>query len=68
MESSNPGFIAQLKGKPTKQRYHAETILLDHYSDLSYVQLQRGLSPGKTVQAKKVFEDYARTYKVNITH
>ena len=35
MESSTPGFIAQLKGKTTKQRYRTATIFLDHNSDLT---------------------------------
>ena len=50
MESSTPGFIDQLKGKPTKQSYHAETIFLDHHIDLTYVYLQQGLSPEDTLE------------------
>ena len=68
MESITTGFIAQLKGKPTKQRYCAATIFLDHHSDLTYVYLQQGLSSEYTVEANKVFEDYAQTYSVRINH
>ena len=53
MESSTPGFIAQLKGKPTNPHYRAATIFLDHYSDMTYVNLQRILLSDETVQAKK---------------
>ena len=49
MESSTPGFIAQLKGKPTKQCYWAATIIFDHYSYLTYVHLQIGLASEETV-------------------
>ena len=68
MESITPWFIAQLKGNPTKQRYCAETIFLDRYSDLTYVHLQRVSLSEETVEAKKVFEAYARTYKVKVRH
>ena len=63
-ESITPCFIAQLKVKPTNQRYCAETIVLDHYSDLTYVHLQMGLSSEKIVKAKRVFEAYARICKI----
>ena len=63
MESSTPGFIDQLKGKPTNQRYRAATIFLDHYSD---VHLKRGFSSEEKVEAKKAFEAYSQTYKFKI--
>ena len=66
MESSTSVFIAQLKGKPTNQRYRAATIFLDHYSDLTYVHLQRGFSSEEKVEAKKAFEAYSQTYKFKI--
>ena len=68
MESSTPRFIAQLKGKLTKQSYRADTIFLDHHSDLTYVHLQQVLSSKETVEAKKVFEAYSHTYRVRIKH
>ena len=68
MDSSTPRFIAQLKGKLTKQSYRAATIFLDHHSDLTYVQLQQVLSSKETVEAKKLFEDYSQTYRVRIKH
>ena len=61
MESSTQGFIAQLKGNPTKQNYRAVKILLDHYSDLTHVNLQRVFSSEEIVEAKKSFEAYDRT-------
>ena len=68
MDSSTPIFIAQLKGKLTKQSYRAATIFLDHHSDLTYVQLQQVLSSKDTVEAKKVCEAYSHTYRVRINH
>ena len=66
MESRTPGFITQLKGKPTKNCYCAATIFLDHHSDLNYVPLQRGLSLVEMAQSKKAFEDYAKTHRAII--
>ena len=68
MEYSTPVFISQLRGNPTKQRYCETTIFLYHYGDLTYVHLQKGFSSHKIVQEKEDFEDYARTYKVDIKH
>lgn len=41
LESSSPGFIAQLKGKLTNNRYRGATVYVDQASGLSYVHLQR---------------------------
>ena len=41
LESAMPGFIAQLKGILTKQRYNYTTIFVDQYSHLSYIFLQQ---------------------------
>ena len=68
LESTTPGLIAQLKGIPTKARYRAATIFVDHYSGLSYVHLQTSLSSEDTVRAKKAFEAYAETFGVIIRH
>ena len=68
LESNTPGFIAQLKGSLTKQRYRAATIFVDHYSRLSYVYLQRGLTSDETLKAKRAFEAYARSHNVQIKH
>ena len=40
LESPMPGFIVQLKGNLTKQRYRYATIFVDQYSYLSNVFLQ----------------------------
>ena len=68
MESRTPRFIAQLKGKLTKQSYRGATIFLDHHIDLTYVHLQKVLSSKETVEAKKAFEAYSHTYRVRINN
>ena len=64
--SSTTGFIAHLKGIPTKQRYCAATIFTDHHSDLSYVHLQKNLTSEGMVQYKRVFEVYTKKVMVEI--
>ena len=68
LESSTPGLIAQLKGVPTKARYHAATIFMDHCSGLGFVYLQHTLSSEETVQAKHAFETFATSHGVTIRH
>ena len=68
MESSNPGFISQLKGNPTKKCYRAATIFLDKHRDMTYVHLQQGFSLAYLVEVKKEFEAYTWKYSVSIKH
>ena len=65
-ESPSPGFIAQLKGTLTKQRFKYGTVFVDQYSRLSYVYLQRTIMSNKAVQAKIAFERYSQERGVHI--
>ena len=66
LESPTPGFIAQLKGTLTKQRYKYATVFMDQYSRLSYVYLQQMITSNGTVQAKIAFERYSQERGVHI--
>jgi Reverse transcriptase (RNA-dependent DNA polymerase) len=68
LETPIPGIIGQLKGIPTKKRFHVATIFVDHYSGLSFVHLQQSTSSEETLSAKNAFELYANTYGVKIDH
>jgi hypothetical protein len=68
LESSTPGLVAQLKGTPTKARYRAATVFVDHYSRMSYVHFQKSLTSEETVEAKRAFERYASSFEVRIRH
>jgi hypothetical protein len=67
MESTTPGLITQMKGIPTRERYHYATIFVDHATDYTYVHLQRDTSSEETLRAKKEFERLARLYGITIT-
>ena len=68
LESNTPGFIAQLKGKLTQQRYNYATVFVDQYSVYSFVYLQRRITSEETVQAKHAFERAAEQRGVRILH
>ena len=68
LESTTPGFVSQLKGKMTKDRYKCDTIFLDYYYSLSYVHLQRSTNGKDTIEAKKAFEEYSRFKGVRMQH
>ena len=69
MDSPSPGFIGQLKGALTTQRYQAATIFVDHYSKLSFVYLQQSTNADKTIKTKPAFESYAwHTAGIQIKH
>jgi hypothetical protein len=68
MESPVPGLVAHMKGSPTKERYNCATIFVDHYSDVSFVHLQKSLSGEETVEAKEPFERWCRSHDVIVKH
>ena len=68
LESSAPGFIAQLKGMPTIKRFKAATVFVDHYSRLGYIHLQQDLTSNETMKAKQAFEAFAHTHGVRVQH
>ena len=68
MISTQVGFVAQLKGKLTTQRYRAATIFVDHYSRLRYVHLMHSLSSEEMMAAKRAFEIFANQHGVRILH
>jgi hypothetical protein len=68
LESPVPGFVGQLKGKSTLARYKYATIFVDTYSSCSYVHLQQTFNAEETIEAKKHFENFARSHSVNVLH
>ena len=68
LESTTPGFVAQMKGHLTRGRYRVTTIFVDHFSDLSFVHLQPSTSAEHTLQAKQAFEQFATDHGVQVAH
>ncbi|KAL7484859.1 hypothetical protein ACHAW6_010465, partial [Cyclotella cf. meneghiniana] len=67
-QSSQAGFVAQLKGKLTTRRYHYGTIFVDHFSRLRYVHFMTAQTSAETLQAKQAFERFASERGVRIRH
>ena len=68
LESTTPGLVAQLRGRPTHVRYKVATVFVDHISKLSYVHLQQDTSGRETLKAKMAFEKYASSRGVTVRH
>jgi hypothetical protein len=68
MQSMVPGMVGQIKGTPTRQRYHYVTIFVDQFSGLGFVHLQKTCSGEETLDAKMAFEGFARSLNVKIQH
>ena len=68
LESTTPGFIAQLKGLLTTQCYNYATIFVDQFSKLSFVFLQKRITSAETVLAKQSFKCFARDHGVKTLH
>ena len=66
MQSSNQGFIAQLKGILTKRRFKYATVFVDHFSRYKYVHLQSTLTSQDTLAAKRAFEAQCRNHGVTV--
>ena len=66
--SPTPGFIAQMSGKLTTQRYTCATIFVDQYSGFSYTWIQRSTSVEHTIQGKHAFERMAGHHGITIQH
>ena len=66
LESTTPGLIAQLRGRPTIARYTVATVFVDQFSGLSYVHLQKGTGALESLSAKTTFEAYSRKHGVRI--
>jgi hypothetical protein len=59
LTSPTPGLIAQISGILTTKRYKYVTVFVDHFSDLSFVCLQKTTSAKETLEAKRAFKEFA---------
>ena len=57
-----------MQGFLTRQRYRVATIYTDHFSNLSYVHLQKGTGSDETLASKVAFEAYAKSHGVTVNH
>ena len=67
MISTQPGFVAELKGKLTVQCYKAAIIFVDHFFGLCYIHMMTNMSSIETIKAKQAFELFV-AYHINNGH
>jgi hypothetical protein len=68
IESSVPGFLAQITGSLNRNRIVGSSVYVDHASDLSYVHHHTSMSSEETLKGKEAFEQYAKSHGVTIKH
>jgi hypothetical protein len=68
MQSTVPGMVGLIKGVPTQQRYQFATVLVDQFSGLSFIHLQKTSSGEETLDAKMAFEGFVCSLNVQIQH
>ena len=66
MVSPTVGFIAQMTGILTKQRYKYATIYVDQATRYGYVYLQKTASAEETIKGKFAFEQHAKSMGITI--
>ena len=64
--SAQPGLISQVTGTLTHARYWAATIFVDHFSDVFFVSLMRGVSDAETLAAKRAYSNFAALHNVEV--
>jgi hypothetical protein len=69
LQSTEPGFYGQAKGRLSKMRYKNATIFVGHFSRLQYVYLMTSNSTSsETINTKRTFEHFAAKHSVKIPH
>ena len=60
------GFVAQMTGILTKQRYQFSMVYVDQATRLGYVYLQKTASAEETLEGKEAFERYSMSHGVHL--
>ena len=68
LKSPTPGFVAQLTGALTTDRYNYATVFVDAFSNWGYVHLQKTQSGNETLDAKRAFERLCERNGVRVMH
>ena len=56
LQSYQPGLVPQLPGKLTSAHIWDAQVMVEHFSDLTYVQLTRSIILEETLLKKSAFE------------
>ena len=64
--SSQPGLVPQFSGKLTSSQICSAQVMVNHFSDLTYLHLMRITSQEENLAVKSAFERWANTFGVKI--
>jgi hypothetical protein len=59
MESPVLGLVAQMKGVPMKDRYNSATVFIEHFSDVTFVHMQKSANAAETLEVNMRLSDGA---------
>ena len=68
LTTETPGYVAQMTGIPTKQRYTSATIYVDQATRYTYVHLQYSTTAAETVEGKQKFELHMASMGHKVLH
>ena len=68
LESPKVGFIAHTKGKLTNKRYIYETVFVDNFLDLKYINCMSEIISEEAIYTKKSFERHSDGFNVRVEH
>ena len=66
LRSSHPGLVPQFSEKTTSSHIWYAQVMVNHFSDLTYVQLMRSTIHEENLAGKSAFEIWADTFEVKI--
>ena len=61
-QSDYPGLVPQISGKLTSTRIWVAQVMVEHFSDITYVHLIKSTSQDKSLEVNVVFEGWAATF------
>ena len=66
LQSYQPGLVPQFSGKLTNKCIWSAQLMVDHFSDLTYIPLTRRKTQEDTLSGKSAFERWATKFGVKI--
>ena len=66
LHSDTPGLVPQFSGKFTSARIWASQFMVEHFIELTYLNLMKSTTQVETLLGKSAFEIWAATFGVRI--
>ena len=66
--SQSPGLIAQMRGRPTHQRYKCTSVYVDPFTNYTFTYLQKSTTVKETIKGKRLIERHMERMGHKVTH